>query len=260
MALLMDIDEDPLTDSSGEGNTGALQSAGHPNFTATAYFDGGYIFDNINDFINGGDLDVFDSATEISFVGWFYVDQISADDYMIENADAYGGGGFLWFRDDIFGARTDVYRVTLYDSADASATDLATPSSSTPATTWTHVAFTADLGSATGLRLYVGGVEVGDSPADISAIGAIDSGAGTLTLGTNSFAALGKYFDGTMDEIAGFIDILTSTEINDIMDNGLEGAAGGVIKTLNGLIWANIKTINGVAKASISTINGAAAQ
>jgi hypothetical protein len=33
-------------------------------------------------------------------------------------------------------------------------------------------------------------------------------------------------------------------------------AAGGLIKTRNGLAWASVKTINGLANASIKTVNG----
>lgn len=68
------------------------------------------------------------------------------------------------------------------------------------------------------------------------------------------------YFTGTLDELFIYQAEMDSTDVNDVMDNGLSQAAAGVIKTYNGLAWASVKTINGVAVGSIKTINGAAAQ
>src|SRR5574343_621339 len=68
LALLMDADEDPLTDSSGNGNTAALKASGEPDY-ATGY----YTFDGANDICTVTDDDTLDITGDITIVSWSYI-------------------------------------------------------------------------------------------------------------------------------------------------------------------------------------------
>lgn len=65
-----------------------------------------------------------------------------------------------------------------------------------PVGAWSHVAVTSD--PATGLTLYVNGVQVAFQPS-VSALAAADASAGALTIGGN--AVWGEWFDGVIDEV-----------------------------------------------------------
>jgi hypothetical protein len=85
---------------------------------------------------------------------------------------------------------------------------------------WTHIAFTFS-GHAGNIIGYLNGVAT--SPVQY------------FTTGDFNLVDVGEYptlggtrFSGNLAETSFFSDVLTSTEINDIMDNGLVGATAGV--------------------------------
>lgn len=226
----MNIDENPITDSSGEGHTGALTGADSPNYITPAKYDGGYDFDGADDQINTGDISEMQVGVDLSWVGWANLDDLtSGDDYMIACLDDFGGGGMVLFKDDVsaVSGRTDCWRVTVYDASDGDSGTLETPTNGA-STGWTHIAVTADLGSATGLRLYINGSETADSPVDISAVSTIDSSPQNTIIG-NTDADNNREFAGLIDEVGYFNRVLSSVEINNIMNDGLDGSQAVVV-------------------------------
>ena len=227
-AWLMEIDEDPLTDSSGEGHTGALTAAGNPDFDnadpPAAYTTGYYVFDGANDHVICGDIQELDDATEMSFVTWVYHESITSDDLMYAKMSGASNDGILFWRDDEGPADDDIYRVFVAENGTASNWSLESVVNASPLQTWTHVAFTlkADT-AATGLALYINGVEDANSPTGTADLDSWDAGAQDVWLGEDDEGT--RDFHGRMDEPAVFNDVLTLVEINAIMDNGLEGAA-----------------------------------
>lgn len=80
-----------------------------------------------------------------------------------------------------------------------------------------------------------------------------------------------KHVSGVLGEFKPVIDIAGGTlttkqvsgvlgEFKPVLDIAQAPAAGGVIKTVNGLAIASIKTIKGTVVASVKTINGTAYQ
>ncbi len=214
---LMDVDEDPLTDTSGNGNTIALKGAGEPNFTAVGQFGGGYIFDGNNDFglVTGGDGSDFDPGTALfSMVMW------------LDSTVSDGGGTDIPFMAGVGGA--DEYGILLSDSSNSVRAFANTDGS-------------ADADSGVDIRgagfTHVAGIRSATRTTDIWVDGvfkATDSHAATESIDITSNLAIGMqvsgilHFHGTMDEVAYFLGkVLDIFDINDIMDNGLVQAATG---------------------------------
>ena len=51
---LMDVDEDPIADATGNGNDGNLKGADEPDYNASGKFGGCYDFDGSDDYIDCG--------------------------------------------------------------------------------------------------------------------------------------------------------------------------------------------------------------
>jgi len=215
VALLMESDEDPLTDSSGEGNTAALKGAGEPNYVASAptgYTAGSYDFDGADDYaLVAADATINDKSS-FSWTAWVYVE----------------GAG-----------ENNLARVVqkntrlIYDDEDGGGTDGLSCEIGTDGThrvaqanvnlthdTWVHVACTYSSGNAP--KVYINGSEAtynaqtaGDGNDDT------DNSSG-LYLGNNSAGS--RSLNGLLKEVAMFDDVLTATEIFRIYKTGLDGS------------------------------------
>lgn len=218
-AWLMEVDEDPLTDSSQNTYTAALKGAGEPNYlTASppkAYSIGYYDWDGTDDYAVTG------IATNCQFTGngsivlWVNFDATDAGEnsMMVQRGTDATTWGIAFELEDnkprfqIVHTEGGTHQHSLIG-----ATTLNTG-------TWYHLAGVWD---GTNLRIYVNGTEDSNSPSNVGAGTLRVNANDTITLG--SLEAGGREVDGKMDEIAIFDDVLTSTEINDIKDNGLTGA------------------------------------
>ena len=219
MALLMDVDEDPLTDSSGNGFTGALTGVGSPDYATAsppaAYSTGYYEFDAVNDQVNVAE-GVDDNMTDkVTYCFWN-----DFDDFGIATVF----GGYITAKNASSHNSPFHYEGQSADLAfgvQISSTDkeVAYGHTNLSTDTWYHFAGTYD-GSV--VTFYINGTSVG---TPIAASGNMDVNASVLEIGHGAFQNGWK--DGAMDEIALFSRALTSTEVNDIMDNGLEGSAAG---------------------------------
>ena len=231
-AWLMEIDEDPLTDSSGEGRTGALQSAGHPDFkTATpppgGYSLGYYDFDGLQDYVDVtvtgagflssavGAVTLWVKPTVNSLDAIFHLANSSTnDEWGLFLRCSAGGNLEVLIRSDI-----GPTWVIIQDS------DNVVFSTGT----WAHVAVTQD---GTGYIAYIDGVAqdmsdaYGQTSDDLAAWWDIPVSQNRLRFGARGDSVKDDYFDGDLDELSIFTRDLDSTEVNDIKDNGLQGPQG----------------------------------
>ena len=209
-AWLFNVDEDPQTDSSGEGHTAALKGAGEPAFVASCKFDGCYEWDGAND---GMDAGTFDPSTgDLTFVTWMWWDGPNGDWQHVYAKRNDFNSDMRWqvdFRDN---ASDEIF----FGSGDGGTT--VTFSESFPQDQWAHMAITNDYDG--NVLLYVNG-----SNTDTTTARAYGGG-------TTADNMIGTYrdnynysLDGKMDDQAIFNDVKDSTDINDMLDNGLEGAA-----------------------------------
>jgi hypothetical protein len=91
---------------------------------------------------------------------------------------------------------------------------------SSPLNTWTFVCFTADLGNATGLRLYVNGVEDPNSPASLAGYVGINATGFPLFVGTTVVGSGG--FNGFIDDVRLYNRILSPAEITQLYTGALD--------------------------------------
>ena len=199
-AWLMDIDEDPITDSSGEGHTGALESAGNPDFTTSGQFGGCYDFSS--DVISIANVVWGDTTNDIITVLQYVNADTTASSHRAIWRVAAGGANFAMYH-------SSTNKLQYYDGAFHGSQVVTAPQ-------WYHIAFTQTAQGTDKTELYINGasnVTTGDGR---------DCVTETVQVGGDNWS---QDFDGRIDEFAVFNVVLTSTQINDIMDNGLVGAA-----------------------------------
>lgn len=86
----MGFDEDPVRDSSGSGNAGAIAEANNPDYTTGGKFGGGYSFiENDDSHIGGAPMIDYDSSSG-AFSTWINVIETSGNRFIFY---AYDGDG-----------------------------------------------------------------------------------------------------------------------------------------------------------------------
>lgn len=178
----------------------------------TAYNDGALMFDGMDDYVSLGDVNSFDSLTELSTCAWVKHNSLTDDDHILSKVDSSTWSGFMFFRDDIGQetGRTDMYKVWVSKDTNAKWIEGATNSSVQGA--WTHVCMTFKANDATGLRLYINGAEDANSPVSTVGLTTIDSGTTNLVIGRYDPAAT-NYINGSMDDLQVYSRVLTSSEV-----------------------------------------------
>ena len=221
MSLLMRADENPLTDSSGEGNTGALKAAGEPNYTTdvpTGYVEGSYDFDGTDDYVSVTDDPTLDIIGDLTVTFWCLIDTISADeDIMFDKEDSgTGDEPFLVSVDD---DGTAYWRYYHHENGGDYNAVLTFTNQAVTTGAWQHIAYVRNATNRT-IDLYINGVDVeqetwtaGDDPGPSSS---------NLKIGQATNDA--RAYDGHLKEVGLFNTVLTSTQINEIMDFGLDGS------------------------------------
>ena len=191
-------------------------------YGATGQFGDAYLWPS-----NDGRVDLgtgFPNLTDMTFVCWINMTNIANGDMIFDTSNSAFGFSF-WF-DGTTGLKWQ--RIN-----DASATAARRSDSGVVSTgSLQHLGFTSDgdISDVTGTKFFVDGVEVTynletnqtNTPKDLS--------ANNMFLGNTP--NLSWDYDGIMDEPAFFSDEKSSTDVNDIMDNGLfevVAAAGQVI-------------------------------
>jgi len=218
LSLLYHFDEDSSTveDFSGNGNDGTVYGVAH---TESGRFAGAFDFDGNGDYIDTGDINGIDTATQLSGCAWVYHNSLNSDAAIFSKTDSTGWtNGVLLFRDDEgTSGRDDQYKIYVADSTDTDNLYVEGAQGSSEIEAWTHVCFTYIEGSSTGLRLYVNGQEDPNSPASTIGIGAINSGSAALRIGLGNND--GRDFDGMIDEAAIWSRVLSASEIYDLYIN-----------------------------------------
>ncbi len=204
------------SDVSSYANGGTLAGNAFINRTS-GYFGGAAQFDGTGDFINVSDVSAIDTATTLSSCAWVNLTGTFTTDDVIWVKSATTTDGVIFFRDDVgsVSGRTDIYTIFIADSASTASTRVESATNAAQANKWTHVCFTFQTGSATGLRLYVNGVEDANSPASTSSISAINAGANNLYIGQN-FGTAGQEPNGKIDDLAIWNRTLSASEILDL--------------------------------------------
>ena len=186
--------------------------------TDAGYLGKGFEFDGDGDSINLGDIDVIDSATELSGCAWVYHDDLDSDDTIFEKYNS-GDGLFFW-RDNVaaWSGRTDTYAISVYSSSGAEQIRVEGAQGISLLQTWTHVCFTYIGNDVTGLRLYVNGVEDANSPNSTVGIIEIDAGGKDLYVGGLEDTP-GYDFNGSIDDVILFNRSLSAEEITALYAN-----------------------------------------
>ena len=223
-------------DRSTGGNAGTLVNMSTTTSPVIGQSGQGLYFDGSNDTITAGDIAAFDTATSLTGCAWVKHNTLTTDDViMAKNNSATDGVQF--FRDDVaaVSARTDTYTISVFDSADTDSASLEGATNASVAGVWKHVCFTFSAGSATGLRLYVNGVEDANSPVSVSSVGAINGGANVFRIGTLSDGTTSP-FDGSLDDVRVYTRVLTAGEINALYQMGGAKFAAPTNKIISGLV------------------------
>jgi len=230
-----DIPNGRANDISGNSNNGTLKNISTTTFYKAGKIGQGFNFDGVNDYVDAGDINTIDTATALSGCAWLKHKTIDTDDVILSK-NSSGNDGFVFFRDEVIAGGThDVYTIFVADSADTDTATLSGTQNSSPLNKWTHVCFTFKTSSATGLRLYVNGVEDAGSPASTVNIGAIDAGTNVLSIGDRLDAT--DPFDGQIDDVRIYNRALSATEVAQLYNMGTAKYDVSPTKTLaSGLV------------------------
>jgi hypothetical protein len=232
MALLMRADEDPLTDSSGEGNTAALKGAGEPNYTTdvpTGYAEGSYDFDGTDDYVLVASDASLDNMGDFTFVTWVKIDDLDVSLGRFYHKALTGG--------DFYASTVSSNRLNIEISTDGTSRQSVTNTSAYNLGEWIHVAFVYSVGTAP--DIFVNAVEVSYATHN-AGTGSDDDNSGIITYIGNS-SSFDRGIDGHFKETAFFNTVLTEAQINEIMDFGLDGslAPGGIMTPRSGY-WGDL--------------------
>lgn len=203
LAYLMEEDgwngtENEVVDTSANNNHGV--ASGNATTDANGKFGRCGIFDGTGDYVVTP-LSLAD--TDFSIVAWVKADVIEEGATIVD-----GRGDYLTLRIDF--VDDDKWEFYIWDTAERKATYTVTAQ----AGQWYHLAAVYDKDN--NIKLYVDG-----DLKDTTECGTV-GGSGACYIGARYN---GTYeFDGRIDEVGIFDRVLNSTEINDIMDNGLTGA------------------------------------
>lgn len=226
LALLMDVDEDPLTDSSQNSNTGALSSAGHPNFeTASppaAYSTGYYLFDGISDAVTVAQNASLDNIEELTILNWGKTGEYGSYDRILDKGYKMRWecrNGKLMFSRQMSG--DDVGGLDNVDFG---------------LNTWHHTVIKYSHAGDKKGYMYIDGV-FRSGASQQAGTGDITDDTGDIKIANRG----GYCWDGPFDEFAIFDRCLDLTEINDVMDNGLTG----IVANPYPIDWLNKKAISG---------------
>ncbi|KKP92726.1 MAG: hypothetical protein UR96_C0006G0002 [candidate division WS6 bacterium GW2011_GWC1_36_11] len=178
----------------------------------TSYNDGALVFDGNDDHIVVDDVALIDSLTSFSTCAWVNNDTMTTDSMIWSKVDNSTWSGIMFVKDIVgqVSGRTNMYKIWAGQNSAAAFIEGATNSATTGA--WQHVCATYTANSATGLRLYVNGVEDANSPVSTVGITSIDAGTSILNIGKYNPGTT-SYMDGSIDNIQIYDRVLAGSEI-----------------------------------------------
>lgn len=164
-------------------------------------------FDRVNDYVlldNGSQY--IANADAFTMAGWYYTDQL-----------AYGQG-MMGFR-----GNNGFYLIQLSDGViecryhnSQGFYEYVAPAFSIVPQTWQHIAWVYD---GEKVALYIDGVLKGSTPAS----GTFELNDVDFAIGKSILAGFNFYFGGRVDEVSVWTKALTPTELQDLMENELNG-------------------------------------
>lgn len=217
-AWLMDTDvgAGALPDSSQNSNTGQVKENGEPDYATASPPDtfsiGYYDWDGLDDRVVITDHTSLRISPNITIIGWVRptatpVWALLWSDWYDHNTQAIHYG-------------LNQGKLSLYISSSGSDADGIVADTALTEDVWEHGATTFEGGT---VNIYKGGST--DMTEDTFSVTSIYNSVRDKWLGCKNESGSAVYpFPGDLDEFAIFDRVLDSTEINDIMDNGLAPA------------------------------------
>lgn len=178
-------------------------------------------FDGQDDYISLGSDASIDSLTTFTIVIWVLVDATGDSSYPIIIGNA-GTELMVWLTNNTI---EGVVRCATTDGKSY------TNTSAFSLDAWFHLAMTYNTGGDKKPDVFKDGSELTYASSTACAGGETDVSANDWRLGQYA-TSLDRSLDGQITETAIFSDVLTSTEINDIYDYGLEGVAAATTRRL----------------------------
>jgi hypothetical protein len=193
--------------------TGDGEPAWYNTSTAGAWSSWALDFDGSNDRISIGTADILTENGSLAIVAWINPDA-DQNGAILSRRTTAGSAGTVDFR-----IQNDVTKSLRFRVVGSTSLLRQSVADSISTGVWNHVAVTWDGSTtASNIVLYVNGSEVTyQTTTNGSAL--YDNSGGTTKIG-NIFDNLVQY-NGKMDDLAYFTSGIDSTDINDIMDNGL---------------------------------------
>jgi hypothetical protein len=183
-------------------------------------------FDGVDDYVDAGDIDIIDGATQLSVTAWIKMDDLTADGIIVAKDEFAGYSQLIFYRDEeVYGHPeiTDTFHVIVSDGVTEG--EIWSVSGSANDSNWHHVAFTYVADSATGMKLYVDGVEDSNSPTTTSGLTALKSTANSLQIG-KPITTANKEFNGFIDSVKIYPYARTAAQIK--ADYASRGTGSGV--------------------------------
>ena len=167
-------------------------------------------FDKVDDFVILNQAGQYlNGATEVSITGWFYCDELSyGQGYMGFRSGASDGESYL------IQLNNGVMECRLVTTTGLH--EFVTPANTIVPQAWQHWAWVFD---GTSVKLYVGGFLIGSS----SASGTFSSADVPFAIGKSNLSSFNFIFGGRIDEVSAWNKALSMEEIQDMIDNELEG-------------------------------------
>lgn len=200
---LMNYDEDPIRDDSGEGNTGILR--GDPTFTYSGKRHGAYVFDGDEDYVNTNYAFDFQNFTVSA---WFYstANEAGTTYTIVGKVGWTAETSWRLYRY----AGTSVY----FSMRSISGVNIQLGPKSTNQNQWYYAVGTYDGAQA---KFYVDGKLIDTEPNTDG----VKSTILPVIIGS-TFREV-AFFIGSIDDVAIFNRALTEAEINEIYKYGLDG-------------------------------------
>jgi hypothetical protein len=176
--------------------------------------DGDYLYH-----ADGNATDLSGANVKFTFLLWWRPESVGGPyEYLLSK---YGASGTFQYAVHIGDGNDFAYRLS--SNGTSSASDRTGNALSNG--TWYHVAVVSDDVNA---RIYQDGVLDNDATSSFTG-GLYDGSANFLIGGANNTG----FADGLIDDVGMFNTNLDSTDINDIMDNGLVQASSSLLQILN---------------------------
>lgn len=173
-------------------------------------------FDRVDDFVETPNASQYiANSDQITMAGWFYTDQLAYGQGMMSFRGGGSGTGEMYLiqlSDGIIECRL----ITTNGFHEYKA-----PAFSIVPQTWQHIAWVYDGSS---VSLYMNGALKGSTPAT----GVIQSTNRPFTIGKTNLGGFNFVFGGQADEVSLWNKALSQSEIEDMMNNELEGTEDGL--------------------------------